>query len=87
MGEGIGRVTLLIPGWAGELTPEELALLRAVLKRKPALRRRWGFKTSRISDAEIRKVALEGVDDPQKSTEAHDTPLEMKLRQKRKWGK
>jgi len=87
MDEGIRAVKLLIPGWAGDLTPEDLALLKAVLKRKPALRRRWGFKTSRFSDAEIRKVALEGVDDPQKSTEAHHTPSETKLRQKRKGGR
>ena len=80
----ITEARLLTPGWGGELTPDELVYIKSRLKESPELRRRWGFTTTRISDAMIRKVALDGVDQGQNSTEMHHTPAEMYLREKRK---
>jgi hypothetical protein len=54
---------LLKPGWAGELSSEELALVRAQLRRSASLRRRWGFRPSarRLSESRIREIAREGL--------------------------
>ena len=54
---------LLIPGWAGELNPEEFPYIKAPLKLSPSLKRRWGFRPSakRFSEARIREVARYGV--------------------------
>lgn len=60
---------LLTPGYGGEVTREEIHYIKTALKASPMLRRRWGFRTSRINDQAIRKVALEGVDHAQKSPE------------------
>uniref|UniRef100_A0A6H1ZN95 Uncharacterized protein n=1 Tax=viral metagenome TaxID=1070528 RepID=A0A6H1ZN95_9ZZZZ len=51
---------LLIPGWAGELGDDEVKFIREKLKKSPGLKGRWGIK--RVSEKEIRRVALEGVD-------------------------
>ena len=54
---------LLEPGWAGELSPDELAYIKSQLKRSPSLKRRWGFRPSakRLSENHIRKVARDGL--------------------------
>jgi len=75
---------LLAPGWAGDLSDVELDFIKQTLKRNPELRRRWGFRTTRISNAMIQKVALEGVPQPRKSAKTHQGGSEMKLGQKGK---
>ena len=40
------RKRLLEPGWAGELSPDELAYIKAELRQSASLRRRWGFRPS-----------------------------------------
>jgi hypothetical protein len=54
---------LLEPGWAGELSPDELAYIKAELKKSPSLKRRWGFRPTakRFSEKKIRAVATDGV--------------------------
>ena len=54
---------LLIPGWAGELHPDELAYIKSQLQGSPSLKRRWGFKPSakRLSEEHIRAVARDGL--------------------------
>jgi hypothetical protein len=54
---------LLIPGWAGELSPDELTYIKSQLKQSPSLKRRWGFKPSakRFSESRIRAVARDGL--------------------------
>ena len=50
---------LLEPGWAGELSPDELAYIKSELRKSPTLRRKWGFRPSlkRLSGDRIRAVA------------------------------
>jgi len=54
---------LLEPGWAGELTPDELAYIKSQLRQSRSLRRRWGFRPSakRFSESHIRAVARYGL--------------------------
>ena len=54
---------LLIPGWAGELKPDELRYIKSQLRQLPSLKRRWGFKPSarRLSEKRIRAVARDGL--------------------------
>jgi hypothetical protein len=54
---------LLKPGWAGELSPEEFAYIKAELRHSSSLRRRWGFRPSarRFSESRIREIAREGL--------------------------
>ena len=54
---------LLIPGWAYNLAPDELAYIKSQLRISPSLRRRWGFRPSarRFSDSRIRRVARNGL--------------------------
>jgi hypothetical protein len=53
---------LLEPGWAGELSPYELAYVRSQLRQSSSLRRRWGFRPSakRLSESRIRAIARNG---------------------------
>ena len=57
------KVNLLETGWAGELSPVELAYIKSELKKSPSLRRRWGFRPSakRLSNSHIRDVARNGL--------------------------
>ncbi len=48
---------LLTPGWAGELTDEELAWLMSKLARSPKVRALWLTGSKRLTPARIRKVA------------------------------
>ena len=54
---------LLEPGWAGELSPYELAYVRSQLRQSSSLRRRWGFRPSakRLSESRMRAVARNGL--------------------------
>ena len=54
---------LIEPGWAGELSPDELVYIKSQLKQSPSLKRRWGFRPSakRLSEAHIRTVARNGI--------------------------
>jgi len=54
---------LLEPGWAGELSPEELAYIKRQLKQSPSLKRRWGFRPSakRFPENKIRVIARDGI--------------------------
>ena len=61
---------LLDPGWAGELTDDELDYLKGRLKASASLRQRWGLPR-RFSEAAVRKVALFGVGDGPKSPHPH----------------
>jgi hypothetical protein len=60
---GFYRRKLLEPGWAGELSPDELAYIKSQLRQSPSLKRRWGFKPSakRLSESRIRSVARNGL--------------------------
>lgn len=53
---------LLEPGWAGDLTLEELNYIKASLKKDRKLRAKWamGRGTGRVNDGKIRIVAVEG---------------------------
>lgn len=62
---------LLEPGYGGDLSLSEVVYIKVHLKASPTLRRRWGFRTSRISDQAIRKVAREGVDHAQNPLRRH----------------
>jgi len=55
---------LLIPGWAGDLSPDELAFIKAELKKNRRLRATWGMGRGRgrINDEKIKAVAMHGVD-------------------------
>jgi len=57
---------ILEPGWAGELSPAELAYIKSQLKASPSLKRRWGFKPSakRFSEKHIRYVARDSLSLP-----------------------
>ncbi len=51
---------ILIPGYLGEMTPEELKVIKQELQNRSKLRHRWGFtETERITNAKIQKKALE----------------------------
>ena len=54
---------LLEPGWAGELSPDELAYIKSQLKQSSSLKRHWDFRPSakRLSENHIRKVARDGL--------------------------
>jgi len=54
---------LLIPGWAGELSPDEFAYAKCQLRQFRSLKRRWGFRPSarRFSESRIRSVARNGL--------------------------
>ena len=54
---------LLESGWAGDLTPAELAYIKSLLRQSPSLKRRWGFRRSarRFSDDRVRAVARDGI--------------------------
>ena len=57
------RKKLPEPGWAGELSPDELAYIKSQLKQSHSLKRRWGFRLSarRFSEAKIRAIARNGL--------------------------
>ena len=63
---------LLIPGWAGELSPDEFAYIKSQLKASPSLKRRWGFKPSakRLPEKRIRAIARDGLLPKNKKPEA-----------------
>ncbi len=53
---------LLEPGRAGQLNGEELAYIRAEIIGNKELAREWGFRNrSQVSNAEIKRVAMDGV--------------------------
>ncbi len=58
---------LLIPGYGGSLTKEELAYIKASLLASKPLRRIWHMtlrkRGSRITEARIRKIAMDGLPD------------------------
>jgi hypothetical protein len=60
---GFAQKKFLEPGWAGELSPDELAHVRSQLRQSSFLRRRWGFRPSakRLSESRIRTVARKGL--------------------------
>ena len=57
------KANLLVPGWAGELSPYELTYIKSELMKSARLRRMWGFRPSakRFSEKLIRDVARNGV--------------------------
>ena len=54
---------LLVPGWAGELCPDEFRYVKLQLWHSPSLKRCWGFRPSakRFSESRIRDVARSGL--------------------------
>ena len=60
---------LLIPGWGGELTADEVRHIKFRLRQSVGLKMRWGFKRSakRFSESHIRAVALDGLSAIRKS--------------------
>ena len=63
---------LLEPGWAGELSLDELAYVKSQLKQSPSLKRRWGFRPSakRLPANRIREVARDGLSGSKKPVSA-----------------
>ena len=56
------KVKLLDPGWAGLLSIRELAYIRVEIIGSKELARKWGFRNrSQVSNAEIKRVAMDGV--------------------------
>ena len=54
---------LLVPGYSGELTAEELKIIKTELQNRSKLRARWGFKDGeRITNKKIQVKALEAVE-------------------------
>lgn len=53
---------ILIPGFAGELAPDEMADLRNHLAKDPEVRYGWGFRRGRktFPEALLRRIAMEG---------------------------
>lgn len=52
---------ILDPGYLGELSPEELQVIKIELKNRSKLRTRWGFEDGeRITNKKIQARALEG---------------------------
>ena len=82
-GQGQDRLhfKLLIPGWGGQLSDEELQFIVAGLERDPSLRLWWGMKPSwkRIPEEVVRRVAAEGDPDDQ----AHNRRLARPRQQSR----
>jgi len=62
------KKNLLEPGWAGDLDNVEFAYIRSELTKSRPLKRRWGFRPSarRLSESQIRAVAMYGVTRQQK---------------------
>ena len=56
-----GDERLLTPGWAGELSEEELAFVQERLRRSRRLLRQWSIAAGRFSSNDICQVAREGV--------------------------
>ena len=69
----------LQPGWAGNLEPDDLAFIKARLKTSSGLRDRWGFRTTRIREVTIRRVAMDGSGGAPKIPSDARIPLETKL--------
>ena len=58
-----GDERLLIPGWAGELSEEELAFVQESLRRSRRLLRLWKIATGGCPENAIRQAAFEGIDE------------------------
>ena len=50
---------VLIPGWAGNIDDEEVAYIITQLKKRPALREKWGFnrESEKFSAKSIKRLA------------------------------
>ena len=58
-----GDERLLIPGWAGELSEEELAFVQERLRRSRRLLRLWKIATRDCPENAVRQAAFEGLDE------------------------
>ena len=58
-----GDERLLIPGWAGELSDDELAYIQERLRRSRRLLRLWKIATRGCPENAIRQAAFEGIDE------------------------
>ena len=56
-----GDERLLIPGWAGELSDDELAYIQERLRRSRRLLRLWKIAARDCPENAIRQAALEGI--------------------------
>lgn len=55
---------ILIPGYLGELSPEELQVIKHELQNRSILRAKWGFKDGeRITNKKIQAKAVEVIED------------------------
>ncbi len=72
---------LLIPGWAGELSVDELVCIKSHLKADRRLRASWGMGrgTGKINDEKIRMVAIDGPEALQ-SAPSEDLKADLQLR-------
>lgn len=57
---------LLQPGWAGQLSDDELEFIRRELKRYPNLWQKWGYKKALVKGvlipaSTIRRIAIHGL--------------------------
>ncbi len=51
---------LLIPGWAGELTPSQYKFVYTSLKNNGKLRNKWGLTEEQLTKENIKMIADEG---------------------------
>ena len=55
---------ILIPGYLGEFSPEELQVIKHELQNRSILRVKWGFKDGeRITNKKIQAKAVEVIED------------------------
>ena len=67
---------ILDPGYLGEMSPEELKILKIELQNRSKLRKRWGFaEDENITHKKIQEKALEesGSDDQRIQSSATET--------------
>jgi len=68
---------ILTPGYLGEMTPEELQVLKIELQNRSKLRKRWGFtEDERITNKKIQVKALEGRDSDDQLIYSRETESE-----------
>ena len=68
---------ILDPGYLGEMTPEELQVLKIELQNRSKLRKRWGFtEDERITNKKIQAKALEESDSDDQLIYSRETETE-----------
>jgi len=60
-GSGPGQEKLLVPGWGGAVSDDDVEYITRALRRRPGLARKWGFRPTQVINPEpVRRVAMDG---------------------------